>query len=228
MKHIFLVCAVVLIVLSCDNNNQKKPQKTLAVDSTKVIQPATSFKPYSSIDNFIVTDTGHCDFGEGDGSYAVVMRNGKLIDTIDKNFGIQKVDSGKYLYLVITGAKNNIKEGQVTAAESDYILLELDNKQKLISLTSNFDNYFSQPSIIDHKIYFWQINRPDNTSPAKVSAAMYDPVTSKTISYYIEDNPMDFDDPGYFGIPYEKSDTIFFEDGQRRMVKLSKDLKRFN
>ena len=227
MKPSFSLLFVILISFSCHTNDQKKTYETLLADSTKFIKPVSSFKPYLILQKFSVTDTGLCDFGNGEGSYAVVMRNNKLIDTIDKNFSIQKVDSSKYLYQVIAGGKNNIKKGRVTAAESDYIFLNGNNKQKLTSLTNNFDNYFSQPSIIDRKIYFWQINRPSNTLPAKVYAAMYDPVTTKTISYYIEDNPTDFDDQGYFEMPYSKNDTVFFEDGQRRIIKLSKDLQRF-
>ncbi len=232
LKYLILL----LPLIACHNDKGK----TVAIksDTIRTIVEAskkdTSFKPYAIAINYLVTDTGYYDAGIGDGAYAVIKLNNKLVDTIDLGYGMNRIDSSVYLYSIIVGlgpADKGIADPKykksINAAWGKYMIVENGKKEQLNKLTPGVDDYFSSPSIIANKIYYWQIKRLDSVGGISVSAAVFNPKTNKTISHYLQNDVLDTDDSGHFQLPYLKNDTIYFE-ALGKLMKFSKELKAYN
>ena len=230
----FLACHSDSKTRSADST-AKKDVAVNTVVSKKSIEGST-FKPYKLNENYMVIDTGFLDLTVMEGVYAVVTRNNKLADTIDKDYGIQKIDDDSYLYLTVTGtgvleANASGKAGykkQISGLLGDYVITIGNKKQKLSTLTTDFNDYFSSPSVINGKIYFWQIKKIGTDGNNTIAAAVYDPTTKQTISHYIKDDFIETDNAGYFAAPYIKKDTIYFDGENDKLKKFDKDLKSYN
>lgn len=239
MKVLLYITCIILLA-GCGGKKATKavdalPPKQQVTGSDTAIKPA-KFKPYKLIDGFMVTDTGYADAVVMGGTYAVVFKNGALLDTIEKGFGIQKIMDGMYFYQLVS-SNGTLEDGRaphsdasnaINASFDAYRILTNGKKQDLSTLAPDFSDYFSSPYIINNKIYYWQIKKIDTTGNNSISAAEYDPLTKKTISHYLFNDYIETDDSGYFGYPYLKNDTIYFDAGADKIKKISKDFKLYN
>ncbi|WP_183561179.1 hypothetical protein [Mucilaginibacter sp. SP1R1] len=235
--------SILTVFISCNSNKTPATGTHTAKKNTTVkaaiIAKAgkdDTFKPYKLNEGYTVTDTGLVDATVMETTYAVITQNGKLIDTIDKDFGIQKLNDNTHLYLTITDTappedqtidKTEYKRS-ISGSLGNYILVVNGKKQNLSKLTPDFNNYFSSPSVINGKIYFWQIKKIDTAGNNSISAAQYNPVTQKTIAHYLNNDYIETDDAGYFAAPYLKNDTIYFDGANDKLTKFNKDLKLYN
>ena len=234
---IFKYLILILPITACRHDKGKVTLVKSDTTPAKVEVPKKhfSFKPYTIADDFLVTDTGYYDEGIGNGVYAVIKSNNVLVDTIDLGYGMNRIDSGMYLYNQIIGrgptpkdeANSDYRES-ISASWGDYILFKSGKKEHLNKLTQDFDDYFSSPSVLDGKICYWQIKKLDSTGSIKVSAAQFDPVTHTTISHYLLNDVLETDDSGYFSQPYQKNDTIYFDAGKDKLMKFSKAFQSYN
>ena len=237
---LYLFC--LLILAACKSN--AKSNSTDTVNTLKV-KTDTSFHkqakhftiaPYKLIDDYMVTDAGYVDATENEGTYAVIQKGGKLVDAIEKGFGIQKLGNDNFLYFTITDtspidkrmSSNVGYKNAISGSFGKYILMSGGKKQPLATLTSDFYDEFSSPRVIEGKIYFWQIKKQQSSDLNKISSAEYDPISHSTQSHYLFDDDMGTDDIGYFPDPYLKNDTIYFNSGNDRVIKFSKDFKSYN
>ena len=237
MKSIFYVCGL-LVFFGCKSKTNDSVADT-TVGSVNLINTiatkATTFTPYKLNVDYLVTDTGFFDAVVSEGTYAVVQRNKKLADTIDKSFSIQKIANDTYLYLTITGTgplekgisgKSSYKNS-IMGSFGNYFIVRNGEKKQLNNLVQDFDDYFSSPYVIGNKIYFWQLKTLDKNGKKKISAAEYNPITKTLKSYYIKDDYLETDDSGYFPYPYSKNDTIYFDAGEAKLMKYSKEFKPY-
>ncbi len=109
-----------------------------------------------------------------------------------------------------------------------YFIISVGVKTPLQSLTSNFDDYFSSPWVINKKVYYWDIETTHPDSARRVSAAEFDPDKKNISSLYIQNDFVDTDDSNYFGYPFLKNDTIYFYFGENGVKKFSPDFKPYN
>ncbi|HAL80939.1 MAG TPA: hypothetical protein DCO83_00880 [Mucilaginibacter sp.] len=207
------------------SNNSITISNTLKKASRNV-----TITPYKLNEDYTVIDTGEYSNGPMGGSYAIIKRNGIVADTIDRGFGIKPISKGFYLYCVLN--RSNDPEGESEHALSldigRYLMIINNSKVALKNLSEKFDDYFSSPEVINHKIYYWQINPKDSTGKVGISAAEYDPAKKTTKSHFIMDGVLDTDDSDYFPLPYTKNDTIYFDAGKDKLMKFSKDFKSYN
>ena len=228
---------ILLLILTACHKKEKGKTTAVKSDTAKVgiKNSAISFVPYILKANYQVTDTGYYNITIGNGVYAVIKMNDKLIDTIDLSYGINQVQGDQYLYYTIKGrgpankedANPNYKKS-IMALLGDYTLINNEKKEYLKNLAPDFDGYFSSPAAINGAVYYWQIKRKDSLGSVSVSAAEYNPSTKQTVNYYIGPDILDTDDSGYFPLPYIKDDTIYFDAGKNKVKKFSKDFKAYN
>lgn len=227
-----------VLFAACKGKQTSAPSDSLLFDTTPAqsktdtIKVAavedTIFKPYKLIDNFIVADTGYFDFGLGDGTYAVVKKDNKLLDTIDQQYGIQKISKDIYLYLVIDGKSiltdkenedgvvgNNCYKKSIFANIGDFIILNKGNKISLNNKAEDF-GWFANPAIINQKIYYWKVSEAGTNN--RVFAAMFDPLTLKTTSHYLFNDFIETDDGGYFESPQSSNGQIIFQFNGKRYI----------
>ena len=227
-----IVLNVLLVLYGC---NYKPASATTGNLKIKTTNNSSSKKILYQLNKYYaVIDTGEYDTGILQGDYAIISKD-NIIDTINRYFGV-KVIGDKYLYLKITRNADLDKllspmpgnKKTLGASEQGYLLIDHGKKQNMINIALGFDSYFSSPSVINDKIYYWQLIRGHAAKAYKVSAAEYNPLTKALKSYYIEDNPIDTDDNGYFRSPYLKNDTIYFEGGYGKVKKFATDFKPYN
>jgi len=112
--------------------------------------------------------------------------------------------------------------------EGNFFLITNDKKTAFNNLTSGFDDYFSSPSVINRKIYFWSLDKIDTVGTLKVSATEFDPFTRKAKSYFLLNDILETDDSNHFSLPYIKNDTIYFVAGKDKLMKFSKTFQSYN
>lgn len=236
MKRLKYLLFLLPFFVGCRNNEKTKlavAKKNVSQEASKAYkkQPDTTFASY----NYHFTDTGYYNTGIGDGVYVVLKRKGKLIDTIDLYYGVKQIYGDKFLYYKIRGGgpaskgDSNPQYKKSINASPDHYIIVADNRNELLNnLTPDFDDYFSSPAIVDHRIYYWRIKKIDSADHIRVSAAEYDPATKKTYDHFIMNDILETDDGGYFPQPYSKNDTIYFMAGDDKLKKFSKDFKPYN
>jgi hypothetical protein len=231
---------IFLISLTACHNNKTTKSSTnepVVTNASKTIKQTdtSSFKAYKLIGDYFITDTGYFNIGIGDGVYGVVKENNRLVDTIELGYGIKRIDDVRYIYhtvigdgLVGKGDANPKYKKSIMANLGSYTVVRKDKKELLNKLTRYFDDYYSSPSVINHRIYYWQIKKIDTNGKIRVSAAEYDFTTKRTNDQFIMNDILETDDSGYFPSPYQKNDTIYFDAGKNKLMKYSKDFKRYN
>jgi hypothetical protein len=222
----------ILFTLTACHNQEKQASSVASGNANKQVS-VTSFKPYQFNKDYTIVDTGLFDAEVMEGTYAVITRDDKLADTIDKGYGIQKIGGDSYLYLTLTDTKpindkSTKRVGGISGSLGNYIVVVNGNKHLLSTLVPDFNDYFSSPSVINGNIYYWQIKKIDTTGNNRISAAKYDPIIKKTENYYLVDDYIETDDANYFAAPYFKNDTIYFDGENNKLKKFTKDLKPYN
>jgi hypothetical protein len=230
--------SILLLPLAACHNDKSKMTASKAdtnVNKVEVKIKNILFKPYLLKADYYVTDTGYFNIGIGDGVYAVIKKDEKLIDTIALAYGINHIQGDQFLYYTINGegpAKNedaNPKyKKSIMASLGNYTIISNAKKELLTNMTPDFDDYFSSPSAINGNIYYWQIKKIDSSGQIKVSAAEFDPITKQTKSLFLMNDYLETDDSGYFPQPYSNKDTIYFNAGKDKIIKFSKDFKSYN
>jgi hypothetical protein len=164
------------------------------------------------------------------GYYAIIKRGGIIADTIDLSYGIKILGAQVYFYETlkkVPADEPGSESGKSLSLDfSDYLLITNSQKISLKTLAPSFDDYFSSPGVINNKIYYWQIDKQQSDN--KISAAEYDPASKSTKSFYLFNDGVETDDSGYFPNPYLKNDTIYFDNGNEKVKKFSKDFKPYN
>jgi hypothetical protein len=232
MKSIgYLIC--IIILAACNSKNKPTgATQAGAVDAKKKSGQPTVFKAYQINSVYTAIDTGKYsnDGPMSGGSYAIIQKNGTIADTINLNYGIKEINAGTYLYQTLKPEKERhqkLSKGELAMAEGNYILITGDAKLLLKDKTQNFDDYFSSPSAINNKIYFWQLEKGAPDDKMKISAAEFDIATGKTANHFLLNDVLDTDDSGYFPQPYLDKDTIIFTMDGIKKWKFSSQFKAY-
>lgn len=231
-----------MCLVACKNNskpnaitkNKKSDQTKGDIGSTKNVN--STITPYKLTDDYMVTSTGYVDDVANSGTFAVIQKDGKLVDTIEKGFGLQKIKDNSFLYWKITDtgplpkdiSPNQQYKNNISGSFGEYILISSDKKQELATIAIDFDNYFSSPTAINGKIYYWQIKQQKPAESNKIYAAQYNPIDHSTKAYYLFDDDIGTDEVGYFPNPYQKNDIIYFDAGKDKLMKFSKTFQSYN
>lgn len=228
MKTFIYIIGLILIS-GCAGKNITASSDTLPKIKLKSKTIDTAFKPYRLASDYMVTDTGYFDFGLGDGVYAVLKRNNKLMDTIDKGYSLQPIDNASFVYYTIKGAgllnkerSNSRYKRSISADIGDCIIINGANKINVSKKAPDF-GWFANPSIINHRIYYWQVKAIDKNGNSKISAAEFNPATGLTKSYYLFNDYMETDDGGYFPQAFNENGRIIFKFNDEKKYEFSSD-----
>lgn len=238
MKKIcYVFCSLVLV--ACKSDKKSIVTDTVAnltrSKTTSKHNNATHFNitPYKLIDDYMVIDTGEYS-NEGPmtgGSYAIIKKNGIVVDTIDLDYGMKELGNKTYFYHKLEheiGSTEDDSKRILMLQEENFFLIINNKKTAFNNLTSGFDDYFSSPNVISKKIYFWKLDKIDTVGTLKVSATEFDPFTRKTKSYFSLNDALETDDSNHFPQPYLKNDTIYFDAGKDKLMKFSKSFQSYN
>lgn len=246
MKPLLYIACIVLLA-GCGGKKATPAKDTLVAQNTATIKKASVKANAPSRDssskepalllsnlpfNFAVSDTGYFNFVIGDGIYAVIKNNGILIDTIDAYYGFQKVDNERYMYLTIEGNSALTPEysdpkykKSIAANLGNYVIIDKSSfKIKVDSLAPDF-GWFANPSIINGRIYYWQVKQESKKGNNFVSAAEFDPTTQKTKKQFLFKDYIETDASNYFEQPSFKNGVVVFNGFGEKEYKFSPDFK---
>lgn len=222
MKVIYSCIVCVCYFVVC--RGEVRPEVT----RPKADSQDAEFQPYKLNNDYTVIDTG--TYGNngpiGDGLYAIIKRKGMRVDTIDLTFGIKDLGNGVYFYQTLTHVTDpEIVESKGTLCLDlqAYLVVSNKNKTNLSNLARHFDDYYSSPSVIDGKIYYWQLEKTDAQDTQKVFAAAYNPETKQTKSFFLINDAIETDDSNYFTAPFTKKDSVIFTIEGKKKWEFSKD-----
>ena len=230
MKTTYYILSIV-ILCSCKGKSKpvlKDTASNVSISPSKLKKEGQTgqIRPYKLNKDFTIIDTGKYsnDGPMTGGSYAVIKKNDELTDTIDLDYGIKELGPQIYFYHKLNheinpGEKDS--RGFLALVDGSFILVANNNKASFSSLASNFDDYFSSPSVINQKIYFWKLEKIDTVGTLKVSATEFDPLTRQTKSHFLLNDVLETDDSGYFPSPYFEKDSIIFSLDEKKKWKFS-------
>lgn len=218
MKFVFISLAF-LFVLACTSNTKVQDFKdTLAFKDTA-----------SNGSNFKVLKSGKYWNELDEGNFEIITNKKDFLDTIDKNWGFNKIKDNSYFYLKVSKSETDeffFKKDTIYGSSDDYILLENDIKTPINTITKDFDDYFSSPSFIENKIYFWGMKLSDSTKYIyKVYASELDLISKKSKHHLIFEDEIATDNKGYFPAPSLKNNKIVFQFDENQKWYFSKEFK---
>ena len=216
MKY-FTFAFLLIIVVSCSNLSQdsksekKKDQKKNESNNFKVIKSGVF---WNELD---------------EGKYQIISSQNGFLETIDKEFGFNKLSDNSYLYLLVKRYNSNefnLRKDSIYGSIDKYFLLKNKSTEAVSDLTQNLDDYFSSPILKGDKLYFWGIEFNKNTDTlSKIYATEFNLITKNTIKYFLFKDDLGTDFRGYFREPYIKNNKIIFEDNSNQKWIFNKDFE---
>jgi hypothetical protein len=218
-------------LVACKNRHTPAHSSGSQKSTNKKHTDKQPFKAYYLNKEYIVTDTGQYtnDGPMTGGSYAIIKLNGVVVDTIDLDFGMDKMGDKTYFYQKLSSENNSdIKPSPnlLSLVPVAYFVVNEGHKTKFSNLVADFDKNFSSPRVINGKVYYWQLQRLDTLDNFKVSAAEFDPATHLTKNFFLLNDAAETDDTNYFGGPYPQKNTIVFQMDEKRKWTFTNDFKK--
>ena len=164
-----------------------------------------------------------------EGKYEIISNQNGFLDTIDKEFGFNKLRNNSYLYLSVQAYNSDefsLRKDSIYGSIDKYFLLNDKSNKAVNELTQNLDEYFSSPILKDDKLYFWGIEfNKERDTLSKIYASEFNLITNKTIKYFLFRDDLGTDFRGYFREPYIKNNKVIFEDNENQKWTFNKDFE---
>lgn len=220
MMKFGIIFYCILLSFGCSQNNNKS--ETESTDTvTKIVEDSTNFKSLKS-------GTFWNELEEG--KFEIITNEKKFLDTIDKDWSFTKIQDNSYFYLKVSEDENqnhfNLGKDTLYGSVDHFILYEKNEKKSIKDFTRNFNDYFSSPSLINNKIYFWGMELYDSAKYIyKVYASELDLISKKSKHHLIFEDEIATDNKGYFPAPSLKKDKIVFQFDENQKWYFSKEFK---
>jgi hypothetical protein len=119
-----------------------------------------------------------------------------------------------------------VGKNKISASPGQYLLIEASARKSAVGkLAPNFDDYFSSPSVIENKIYYWSLQLLDSVGSYHVSAAQFNPTDGKVKFSHLFDDNIATDYRYYFAPPELKGDRIRFYLNDNQNWSFTRDFK---
>jgi hypothetical protein len=135
------------------------------------------------------------------GTAKVLKVNNRLIDTICTFFGVQSIGKSTIVYQKVEIRGKSEYGDSYEGNFSDYIVYKQGKKSLLRKSLSFFDDWFSSPSIINGRIYYWGLKHQNNSDSLSIYAMRYNFLNGKTESLILFTDLLETDNPGFFYPP---------------------------
>ena len=209
---------LLIIVVSCSSLSQdsksekKKDQKKNESNNFKVIKSGVF---WNELD---------------EGKFEIIINESGFLDTIDKDWGFLKIKDDSYFYLQISKDEisDNFKLGKdsIYGSIGHFILYEDNNRKLIKDFTSNFSDYFSAPSLINNKLYFWGMELSDSINYTyKVYASELNLISKTNNKHLLFEDAIATDNRGYFPPPSLVNNKIVFKVDTNQKWIFNKDFE---
>jgi hypothetical protein len=172
---------------------------------------ATTQPPRLASDPGIYTlrDTTVYENEVSSGEFALLVRNGRIVDSVDLHFGVHRLNSGTVVFLPIK--TSGISEDFRELAATKHVAYDGNRRVLLTSFLPHFDDYFSSPAILDGLLYYWGMEQKGVIGKYKLHAIRYDALSRRIDSRFLFEAELATDYSGYLGRPTAQAGMILFE-----------------
>lgn len=183
-------------------------------------------QPSPDTATYTIRDSGAYANAVSGGEYAVLLRNGAVVDSIDLFFGLQRLNNGTIVFLPVESyVDEDIVEDGVTAMDiTKHVLYHGNRRDTLASLLPHFDDRFSSPSVIGGVLYYWGLEKAV-TSGYKLHAVRYDALANSIVTRPLFESELETDNRGHLTPPQPVAGMIQFGTFERTFF-LSPDLQK--
>lgn len=94
-----------------------------------------------------------------DGTLALLVGSGGIIDTIDARFGVHSVGADSIVFQPVRSGSNESERWQEA---TEHVLYHDGTRIPLGTLMPYLSSCFSQPSVLNGDIYYWGLSQGDN------------------------------------------------------------------
>lgn len=160
------------------------------------------------------------------GDYAVLLRNGKVVDSIDLFFGLQRLNTGTAVFLPVESYADEVivEEGVAAMFTTRHVLDHGKRRDTLASMLPDFDDHFSSPSVLGGVLYYWGLKKTPEGGYV-LHAVRYDALTGSIAARPLFESQLETDNRGHLAPPTNDAGTILFETFGRAF-RVSRDWKR--
>lgn len=215
IKKYSIVAFFLISVISCSNPSQ----------DSKLLNKKDENAKESS--DFKVLKSGIFWNELDEGKFQIISLDEFNIDTIDSDFGVNKLKDGTVIYLKVTkGDDFKSKEDSIYGFTSEYYLLKNSQKKLINTLDPYFHDFYSSPTLIKNDLYYWGINLTDSLNYTfDILAIKLNLETNQITSEFLFKDAIGTDDRGYFTRPYMKNNKIIFESNENQKWTFNKDFE---
>lgn len=165
---------------------------------------------------YTLGDTAQYGNAIGSSHYAVLRRDGRILDSIDLFFGIQRLNTGSVVFLPVEPYDPQgelLDEGVSPMEIGKHVIYDRARRRRitLASFLPHFDDYFSSPAVWGGVLYYWGVERSSVTDLRKLHAVRYDAAARRIDSRFLFESEMATDNRAYLAPPEPVAGMIRFE-----------------
>ena len=156
---------------------------------------------------YVLRDTAEYDGALAPGRYAVLVRSGMVIDSIDLFFGFHRLNSGASVFLPVESVRSDDFLDGMDVTE--HVVFDGQRRIALKTFLPHFSDYFSSPSVLDGLLYYWGLDRRDGGY--RILAYRYDGAARRINACYLLSVELGADNRGHFTPPHAMGGAVRFE-----------------
>ena len=182
--------------------------KTLAIGFALIAFTLSSFGQSSRV---VLSDSLPFEDMITSGSATILRIGGRIADTIDASFGVHAVGESNLLYQKVEISSYSENSHSYQGTYSDYILYHQGKRSPLRKYLRYFDDWFSSPTIIQGRLFYWGLRRMKGLDSLSIYAMRYDFSQRKLVSCLLFTDVLETDNPGFFYQPQQDKKGFLFQ-----------------
>lgn len=215
--HIKILLLLGLTIgVSCASKSEVAPPPTAVAPPPEVAPKAPPPKKTPPVktglpSGYTLRDTVEYDSGPVGGWYTYLYHRGTLIDSVDVNFGIHRLGKNKVVFLPV-GADSSSELGQEEQYVDilNHVVADGRSRTPLKQFVPHLDDYFSSPTVIDNRLYYWGLLPTEEDRKYRLMAMRYHFTSGKLDSTFLAIEPVETDDRGYLSEPVRIKNEIHY------------------
>lgn len=214
--RLLLILALSLTACATDEEVHQASAPVAAKDSLNDSTPASeplgeSVPPLEVPEGYVAQAPVAFSSGGMGSRYAVVMKDGSVVDTVETYFGVHEVGRDSLFAWAVRTA-NNPYDDEVWANPDSFRLYTPHGATAIGRSLPDFSEFFSSPAVIDRDLFYWGLGTAAEDGWRDLIAVRYGFGGSKVDSTYLgRYQEHGTDHWHYFTPPHRRGSRIVYE-----------------
>ena len=142
------------------------------------------------------------------GEYALLLRDGVVLDSVDLYFGVHRLNNGSVVFLPVEPSPSEeVPDGMEVA---EHVVFDGRRRVRLNTFLPHFSDYFSSPNVVEGILYYWGLERLP-TGEYRVYAQRYDAAARRINACFLVQAEVATDNRGHFAPPTSEGGGVRFQ-----------------